>query len=193
MPKLTHGKLNNKVKKLAKDTRQYRKLHKFIAVPMVFFMLLLGVTGLLLTWKAELKLQPPSQQTEISTQSLISLAVIEKNAIDYVEAMQLSSSINRIDYRPSKGIAKVRFEEHFTELQINCYTGEIIAAEQRTDNIIEMIHDGSILDYLFKNKSDSVKLLYSSTTSIGLILLAFSGFWLWLKPKQIKSYKTKKH
>jgi len=160
---------------------------------MVFFMLLLGVTGLLLTWKAELKLQPASQQSEISNKSLVSLSLIERNAIDYIEALQLSTTINRIDYRPSKGIAKVRFEDHFTELQIDCFSGEIIAVDQRTDSIIEMIHDGSILDYLFKNKSESVKLLYSSITSLALILLAFSGFWLWLKPKQIKSYKTKKH
>ena len=185
--------MSNKVRRLAKDARFYRKLHKFIAVPMVFFMLLLGVTGLLLTWKAELKLQPPSQHSEITSKALVSLTVIEHNAIDYVEALHLSSTINRIDYRPSKGIAKVRFEDHFTELQIDCYTGNVIAVNQRTDNIIEMIHDGSILDYLFKNKSENVKLLYSSLTSLGLILLAFSGFWLWLKPKQIKSYKTKKH
>jgi len=156
-------------------------------------MLLLGVTGLLLTWKAELKLQPPSQYSDISNQSLVALSVIEQNAIDYVEALQLSSTVNRIDYRPSKGIAKVRFEDHFTELQIDCYTGKVIAIEQRTDNIIEMIHDGSILDYLFKNKSENIKLLYSSITSLALILMAFSGFWLWLKPKQIKSHKTKKH
>ena len=52
-----------------------------------------------------------------------------------------------------------------------------------------MIHDGSIIDYLFKSKSGNAKLIYSSITSLGLILLAFSGFWLWLKPKQIKSQK----
>jgi len=185
--------LSRKVRQLAKDARLYRRLHKFIAVPMVFFMLLLGVTGLLLTWKAELKLQPASQHNEVTNQPLVSLSVIQRNAIGYAEALQLSSTINRIDYRPSKGIAKVRFEDHFTELQIDCYTGKIISAEQRTDNIIEMIHDGSILDYLFKNKSENIKLLYSSITSLGLILLAFSGFWLWLKPKQIKRHKTKKH
>ena len=156
-------------------------------------MLLLGTTGLLLTWKAELKLQPASQSSSKVNASLVSLSIIQENAINYVDSLQLSSVINRIDYRPSKGVAKVRFEEHFTELQIDCYTGKIISTKQRTDNIIEMIHDGSILDYIFGNKSENIKLLYSSITSICLILLAFSGFWLWLKPKQIKRRKIKKH
>ncbi len=185
--------MSKQTQKLAKDTRFYRKLHKFIAVPMLIFMLLLGITGLLLTWKAELKLQPPSQKSTFTNQSLVSLATIEKNAIQYADSLQLSSTINRIDYRPSKGITKVRFEDHFTELQIDSYTGKIISSKQRTDNIIEMIHDGSIIDYLFKNKSENIKLMYSSITSLGLILLAFSGFWLWLKPKQIKRHKIKKH
>ena len=180
-------------KKLAKASRFYRRFHKFIAVPMVFFMLLLGTTGLLLTWKAELKLQPTSQNSFKANQSLVSLSVIEQNAINYADSLQLTSIINRIDYRPSKGIAKVRFDDHFTELQIDCYTGKIVSTNQRTDNIIEMIHDASILDYLFRNKTENIKLLYSSITSIGLILLAFSGFWLWLKPKQIKRHKMSKH
>lgn len=156
-------------------------------------MFLLGTTGLLLTWKAELKLQPASQKSININKPLVSLSQIEQNAIQYADSLQLSSTINRIDYRPSKGIAKVRFENHFTELHIDCYTGKIVSAKQRTDHIIEMIHDGSILDYLFKNKSENVKLLYSSTTSIGLILLAFSGFWLWIRPKQIKKHKINRH
>ncbi len=181
--------MRKNIRKLAKDTRFYRRFHKFIAVPMLFFMLLLGSTGLLLTWKAELKLKPPSLKSAFANQSLVSLSVIEQNAIRYADSLQISSVINRIDYRPAKGIAKIRFEHHFTELQIDCYTGKVISVKQRTDNLIEMIHDGSIIDYLFKNKSENVKLVYSTITSLGLILLAFSGFWLWLKPKQIKSRK----
>jgi len=185
--------MSKNIRKLARKTRFYRKLHKFIAVPMLFFMLLLGSTGLLLTWKSELRLKPPSQKSTFNNRSLVSLSIIEQNAIRYADSLQLSSTINRIDYRPSKGIAKVRFEGHFTELQIDSYTGKIMSSKQRSDNIIEMIHDGSILDFLFKNKSEKVKLLYSSITSLGLILLGFSGFWLWLKPKQIKRYKINKH
>ncbi len=182
-----------KTRQLAKDTRFYRKLHKFVAVPMLVFMLLLGSTGLLLTWKSELNLQPPSQQGSTKNNTLISLDQIHKTAIHFADSLKLSNTIDRIDYRPNKGIAKVRFTNHFTELQIDCYTGNILSVKQRTDSIIEMIHDGSIIDYLFGSTSENAKLLYSSITSLALLLLAFSGFWLWFKPKQIKHHKTKKH
>jgi len=154
-------------------------------------MFLLGITGLLLTWKSELKLTPPTIKSKFINQSLIPLEQIQSIAINYADSLHLSSLINRIDYRPTKGIAKIRFENHFTELQLDCHSGKIISIKKRTDNIIEMIHDGSILDYFFKSRSENVKLLYSTITSLGLILLAISGFLLWLKPKQIKSIIAK--
>lgn len=152
-------------------------------------MFLLGLTGLLLTWKDEFQLKPKTLSVTTDDKILISLNLIKDNAIKHIESLNLSSEINRIDYRPRKGIAKVRFENHFTELQIDCYTGEIVSEKNRTADVIEMIHDGSILDFLFKNKSKPLKLLYSTISSLGLILLAFSGFWLWIKPKQLKKLK----
>ena len=181
--------MKEKRKQLAKTSRAYRKLHRFIAIPLVFFMFLLGATGLLLAWKDQLQFKPKTQKSEANNRSLISLSEIKNNAINHIDSLDLSIEINRIDYRPNKGIAKVRFEKHFTELQVNCYSGKIISVKKRTDSIIEMIHDGSILDYLFKNESKSIKLLYSTITSLGLLLLSFSGLWLWFKPKQIKKLK----
>ena len=182
--------MKEKRKQLAKTSRTYRKIHRFIAIPLVCFMFLLGVTGLLLTWKDELQFKPKTQKLVSNNQPLISLNEITNKAKNYIDSLNLFSEINRIDYRPSKGIAKVRFEKHFTELQIDCYSGKIISVKNRTDNIIEMIHDGSILDYFFNNESKPIKLFYSTITSLGLLLLSFSGIWLWFKPKQIKKLKT---
>jgi hypothetical protein len=181
--------LRTKIKALAKQSRWYRKFHRFIAIPLVAFMFLLGASGLLLAWKDQLQFKPKTQESIANNRTLISLDVIKNNAIKHIESLNLSPEINRIDYRPNKGIAKVRFENHFTELQIDCYSGDILSENQRTADLIEMIHDGSILDYLFKNKSTPVKLFYSTITSLGLILLSMSGFMLWLKPKQIKRLK----
>ncbi|MCK0109279.1 PepSY domain-containing protein [Flavobacteriaceae bacterium S0825] len=183
--------MNKKTRVLAKETRWYRRLHKTVAIPLVVFLFLVGVTGLLLTWKDELKLKPPSQEIT-QQQNLIGLKSIEDIAINYSDSLNLDNTINRIDYRPSKGIAKVRFEYHFTELQINCYTGDIVSVKQRTADLIEMIHDGSIIDYLFKSDSHYTKLLYSTLTSLGLIILSISGFMMWLRPKQIKALKQQK-
>ncbi|PTM06964.1 MAG: peptidase [Bacteroidetes bacterium] len=181
--------MNRRTKTLAKQSRWYRKLHRFIAIPLVAFMFLVGVTGLLITWKDQLQFKPKTQESIANNRTLISLDIIKNNAIKHIENLNLSPEINRIDYRPDKGIAKVRFENHFTELQVDCYSGEIVSVKQRTADLIEMIHDGSIIDYLFKNQSTPIKLLYSSATSLGLMLLSFSGFMLWLKPKKIKYIK----
>ena len=156
-------------------------------------MFLLGVTGLLLTWKDQLQFKPKSQESIANSRTLISLDSIKSNAIKHIESLNLSPEINRIDYRPHKGIAKVRFENHFIELQVDCYSGEIVSEKHRTADLIEMIHDGSILDFVFKNQSTPVKLFYSTITSLGLIILSISGFMLWLKPRQIKNVKAIKH
>lgn len=180
--------MNHQTRSLAKQARFYRRLHKFVAIPLCFVMLLLGVTGLLLTWKSELKFSPPTEKVSKNNQ-LISISQIELSAIQFIDSLHLDNTINRIDYRPSKGIAKIRFENHFTELQIDCYSGKIVSSKQRTADIIEMIHDGSIIDFVFKSESENVKLVYSSIASLGLILLSISGFLLWLKPKQLKRIK----
>lgn len=98
-----------------------------------------------------------------------------------------------MDVRPAKGIVKVRFEEHFTELQLDIYSGEVVSVRQRTSDIIEKIHDGSILDFLIRTNNDEIKLVYASLTSLGLMLLSISGFYLWFYPRQIKRTKRQKH
>lgn len=179
-----------KINKLAKSTRTYRKAHKIVAIVLVAFIILMSITGILLTWKNELQLKPPSAKIESKNKKLVSLETLQQNAIAYIDSLHLSTGINRIDYRPTKGIAKVRFEEHFTELQIDCYTGEIVSVKQRTDTIIEMIHDGSILDYFIKNDTSVFKLFYATLLGIGLIFISVSGILLYINPKKIKKLKT---
>ncbi len=174
---------------LAKSSRWYRKAHRFVAIPLLLFVAIMSITGLLLAWKDQLQLKPPTTTITSDGRALFSLDKIESNAIRYIDSLKLSTEINRIDYRPRKGIAKVRFEKHFTELQIDCYTGKIVSQKTRTVTIIEMIHDGSIVDYVFDSNGKATKLFYSTLISLGLLFLSFSGFWLWLKPKQIKKNK----
>lgn len=182
--------MKNYIQKLARSTRWYRRTHRWVAIFAVFFLLLVGITGLLLTWKDELRLKPPSTKVASQNRELIPLQTINDKAVAYIESLNLSSEINRIDYRPNKGIAKVRFEQHFIELQIDCYTGAIISEKTRTADIIEAIHDGSIVDFFFSKSSSNAKLIYSTFTSLTLLFLCFSGFWLWINPRMIKKLKT---
>lgn len=182
--------MKNKNTSLAKSTRWYRKAHRFVAIPLLLFIIVMSATGLLLTWKTELSFKPVTAQAVSNGRTLVPLEEIERSAIRYVDSLKLSHAINRIDYRPGKGIAKIRFASHFTELQIDCYTGKVISEATRSADIIEMIHDGSIVDYLFNSNKTPTKHFYSTLISLGLLFISFSGFWLWLKPKQIKKNKT---
>ena len=166
--------MNKENLSLAKSTRWYRKAHRFIAIPILLFVIIMSVTGLLLAWKDQLQLKPYTTSIRAEGRKLLSLSQIEKYAVSYIDSLKLSTDINRIDYRPRKGVAKVRFEKHFTELQIDCYTGKVVSQKTRTADIIEMIHDGSIVDYLFDSNGKATKLFYSSLISLGLLLLSFS-------------------
>lgn len=184
--------MRSSTEKIAKQTRLYRSLHKWVAVPLFIFMMLIGVTGLLLGWKKQFNLLPPTQRTTAAAEvAWISLDSIQYIAQQYVSTkLGKSTEVDRIDIRPPRGVAKVRFAEHFTELQIDGKTGRILSVNQRTSDIIEMIHDGSMLDYLLGTDSDGIKLFYTTFVSLGLILLSFSGFWLWLNPRRIRKAKS---
>jgi uncharacterized iron-regulated membrane protein len=166
-------------------------MHKWLAIPLLLFMFLIGLTGLLLGWKKQTNLLPPTQRTTATEErAWISLDRIQAIARTYIGKQGKAIEIDRIDVRPKQGVAKVRFAEHFTELQIDGKTGKILSVRQRNSDIIEMIHDGSMLDYLLGTDSDGIKLFYTTGVSLGLILLSFSGFWLWINPRRMRKAKA---
>ena len=100
-----------KVTQLAKQTRIHRKLHRWISVSMVLFMLVMAITGVLLAWKKQLNLLP---KTRKSTSELVDQWIpVEEMARlgqKFVQdSLGKSSEIDRIDIRPDKGIAKIVF------------------------------------------------------------------------------------
>jgi hypothetical protein len=155
-------------------------------------MFLMGLTGFLLGWKKNTGLLPPSQAGISSDArqwiSLDSMQIIAENFAH--DSLKKSPAIDRIDVRPGKGIAKIVFAEHYTEIQIDCSTGKILSLQKRYSDIIENIHDGSIVDFLLKTSADPAKLFYTTVVSIGLMLLSVSGFWLWWNPKRIRKRKA---
>ena len=186
--------LKDKIKSKVNFTRFYRKLHKWVAVPLFVFLFLFGGTGLMLGWKKQVKLLPATQKgSSAAPKEWLSLGNIHDIATQYArDSLHFSPVIDRIDVRPKKGIAKIIFENHFTELQIDCKTGAVVSAKLKTSDIIEKIHDGSIIDYYIRVDQDPVKLIYTSLVSSGLILLSISGFWMWYNPKRIKKLKRHK-
>lgn len=107
------------------------------------------------------------------------LAEIATNHLYTTVPQQINNPIDRMDYRPSKGIVKVLFENNWWEVQVDCTTGEVLSAAKRHSDWIEEIHDGSIISDLFK-------LISMNILGIGLTLMVLTGFWLWYGPKLVK-------
>jgi len=146
-----------------------------------------AVTGVLLAWKKDIELlQPPTQKGQQTAynqyQSVESLAEVSVLAVDSLGLN--ASNIDRIEYRPTKGIAKVIFDKGTWEVQVDATNLEVLSVAKRHSDWIESLHDGSII-------SDFFKLISMNFLGIGLLLLIATGLWLWWGPKKIRSLKQK--
>jgi hypothetical protein len=183
--------MSAKTEIIAGSTRNYRRLHKWVAVPLFVFLFLIGLTGVLLGWKKQANLTPPTQAgISADASRWITLDSLQKIAVAFAkDSLRLDPEIDRIDLRPSKGIAKFLFMYHYTEVQVDCTTGKILLVGKRWNDFIEHLHDGTIVDRLLDVKGELSKTTYTTLTSVGLMLLAFSGFWMWYNPKRIRRIK----
>jgi uncharacterized iron-regulated membrane protein len=182
-------------KKIAKTTRTYRKIHHYVGAVLFSFFLIISITGVLLGWKKHSGgLILPKTAVGVSTNlsewlSYDSLNTLATQALPTT----LSTKLDRIDARPDKGIVKFVYKEHFTELQLDATTGKVLSVHQRTSDIIEQIHDGSILDFALGTGEGQIKLGYTTITGLSLFLLSVTGFFLWYNPIRMKREKHKPH
>jgi hypothetical protein len=175
----------------AKVIRVVRKIHRTTGIFLFAVFFLVAVTGLLLGWKkhsggAILPKSYNGSTTEmaqwLTTDSLHNIACrIVRDSI----STNLSLELERIDYRPDKGMVKFVFIEGYWGIQLDCATGKLLHIERRRSDFIENIHDGSVWDYLFKTSEEQIKLVYTSVTGTALITFAATGFWLWIGPKRM--------
>lgn len=184
------------LKNIAKRTRFYRKIHRYIGSVLFIFFCLISVTGLLLGWKKHsggLILPKTERGTSTNLKEWLSYDSLHTIAIQTLQDSlpDNSSAIDRIDARPEKGIVKFVFRDHYTEIQLDATTGKALSVNQRTSDIIEQIHDGSILDFAFSMGNGQIKLGYTTITGLSLLLLTFTGFFLWLNPIRIRNQKHK--
>jgi uncharacterized iron-regulated membrane protein len=183
-------------KEIAHATRTNRKFHRIVGSFLLLFFFIISATGLLLGWKKHSGgiILPKTEQgissnlkTWLSYDSLNTLAI---QALHLTYSDGRSPRIDRIDARPDKGVVKFVFKDHFTEIQLDGTTGKVLAVNQRTSDIIEQIHDGSILDYFSGTQNNQLKLIYTSAVGSGLLVLCITGFWLWYNPKRIRAQKN---
>ena len=170
---------------LAKKVRGYRVWHRYFGISIALLVVISALTGILLAWKKNFDtLQPPTQKgisTEMSEWKPVD--ELAKAALSAVDSLDLEEgNIDRIEYRPTKGIAKVIFDTGSWEVQIDGTSLKILSVAKRHSDWIESIHDGTII-------SDIFKLISMNILGIGLLVLVFSGLWLWFGPKRIRKIK----
>jgi len=176
----------------AKIIRIFRKIHRTTGIFLFVFYFIIAITGFLLGIKKPSGgLILPKTQTGSSTKlvdfiALDSLQQIAQKEIALFLKESKPSQIDRIDIRPEKGIVKFTFKSNFYEVQLDGATGSLLQIDLRRSDIIEKIHDGSIIDYYLGFESGFFKLIYTSILSMALLLFVITGFWLWYGPKRMR-------
>lgn len=179
---------NDPIKIQAKRARSLRELHRLMGIPLIVFFLVIGVTSILLAWKKKAELLPPTLSSKVEQGTWILPSEMVRIGEAEMKKMGRDFEVDRIDIRPDKGTAKITFKTHFTEVQVDGYSGEILSVGTRHSDWIEKVHDGSIVDY-YTTGEEGAKLTYSTLVSLGLIFLALSGFYLWYYPKLMRKMK----
>lgn len=176
----------------AKVLRMFRKVHRTTGALLFIFFFIISVTGLMLGWKKNssgLILAKSYKGQSTNSKNWLTVDSLRSNAVAYLKDsidQTISSTIDRIDFRPEKGMVKFVFTDHFTALQIDATTGTILHVEQRRADYIEKIHDGSIVDHYLHIPLGTFKLIYTTIMGLALLLFTITGFWLWYGPKRMR-------
>lgn len=182
-------------KESARFLRFFRRIHRQVAIILFAFFFVVSLTGLILGWKKNsFGLILPESSTGRSSDIATwlpwdSLQTIAIHTLHNSVSPSLSTKLERIDARPQKGIVKFVFSDDYWEVQVDGMTGKVLLVDQRRSDIIENIHDGTILDVLFNTKDDQFKLSYTSIMGSALLMLIITGGWLWYGPKKMRRKK----
>ncbi|MEL6971659.1 MAG: PepSY-associated TM helix domain-containing protein [Bacteroidota bacterium] len=175
----------------AKILRAVRKIHRWTGATLFVLFLFISITGLLLGWKKDSKgYLLPNTQKGISADASdwLPLSQLQDQAVYYLDSINpaLDTKIDRMDVRPSKGIAKFTFKQHYHELQLDLSNGELLSFGKRRSDLLEQIHDGSIIDR--RLGWSFFKLLYTTISGLALLTFTVTGFWLWYGPKRMRQH-----
>ena len=140
-------------------------------------------SGILLQLKKQSNWIQPNVETVSSSKPIMLQSYLD--AVSTIEEANISSwdDIDRIDIRPSKGIAKIKSKNNW-EIQIDIETSEVYAVNYRRSDIIESIHDGSFF-------SEVVKYGWFLPSGILLLMLSLTGIYMFFIPILAKRKRNK--
>lgn len=176
----------------AKILRTFRKIHRYVGAFLFVFFFIIAVSSILLGWKKNTNgwIQAPNlsgTSTDFTLwKPMDSLYQSASQTLRDSISQDVSITLDKIDIRPEKGMVKFIFLDHYWAVQMDGATGKPLFVEYRTSDLIENIHDGSILDKWFKTNTDMIKIIYSTLMGSALILFTVTGFWMWYGPKRMR-------
>ena len=163
--------------------RLFRQIHYWGSLLLIVTTLVVAATGILLILKKDFAaLQPPTldgQTAGLSDAPLSALLAAVATTPGYAHVTW--QDVDRIDVRPSNGVAKVVLADR-TELQVDLHTLQVLQIGYRTSDLIETIHDGSFFGAWGKY-------LLSLPTGIGLIIAWATGVYLFVLPFLVRRRK----
>jgi len=180
-------------KKQAKFLRTTRKVHRIMGIFLFVFFIIISVSGVLLGWKKHsngVLLPATTKGTSSDLTEWLPLQELQDKAFNVLHDSvdeRLSLTLDRIDVRKEKGIAKFIFADHLNSIQLDGATGNVLQIGIRRSDFIEGVHDGSILDDYFDISNGFIKVTYTTVMGVALLLFSLTGFWLWYGPKRMKN------
>lgn len=183
---------DTKRQRQAKLLRIFRKIHRVTGATLFIFFFFIAITGLLLGWKKHsggiiLSKSYKGISTDLKDWLPIdSLNTLANYYLLETISPELSTDIDRIDIRKDKGMVKFIYTEHLWGLQLDGATGKLLHVDRRYSDLIENIHDGSILDKYLGTSDNQVKVFYTTVMGVALLIFTITGFWLWYGPKRMR-------
>ncbi len=161
-----------------------RRIHNVVTPFVMVPLFIITITGLILMLKKQSEwIQPGTVRGEGKTPTVFFETMLDSVKVASGGAVTSWEDINRIDVRPSKGVAKVQLEDR-TEIQLDLATGEVLQVAVRRSDLIEDIHTGAYF-------GDWVKYGIFFVASILLFLQLITGIYLWLRVIVKRAQKRK--
>lgn len=187
---------DTKRQRQAKLLRIFRKVHRTTGAVLFVFFFFISISGLLLGWKKHsggIIMSKSYNGTSADLKHWLPLDRLNTMANAYLldsVSSELSTAIDRIDIYKDKGMVKFIYTDHLWGLQLDGATGKLLHIERRYSDLIENIHDGSIMDNYLGTSNKQIKVFYTSVMGIALLVFTITGFWLWYGPKRMRRTKA---
>lgn len=162
------------------------EIHKWIGIVLGAVLMLTALTGVLLLVKKDFDgLQPPTRRGTAAPAEEMQPIHKVYEAVFALGLPQFRSEddIDRIDFRPGKRVHKVRSKHDYLEVQVDAVSLAVLhpdGAMVRRSDWLEQIHDGQWF-------ADWVHGWFMPAYGLALIVLALTGYLVWLWPKISKA------